>query len=83
MGMPFRSAYKISGKIVSECIEKGCVLETFPLSEYKKHSELFEEDVYGDIELSACVERRISEGGTSPSSVEKQISFVKEKYNLQ
>ncbi len=82
-GMPFRSAYKISGKIVSECIEKGCVLETFPLSEYKKHSELFEEDVYGDIELSACVERRISEGGTSPSSVEKQIGFVKEKYNLQ
>ena len=81
-GMPFRSAYKISGEIVSECIEKGFVLETFPLSEYRKHSELFEEDVYRNIDLSVCAEKRISEGGTSPSSVLKQITFVKEKYNL-
>ena len=81
-GMPFRSAYKISGEIVSECIEKGFVLETFPLSEYRKHSELFEEDVYRNIDLFVCAEKRISEGGTSPSSVLKQITFVKEKYNL-
>ena len=32
-GLPFRSAYKISGQIVAQCIRDGLVLETLPLSE--------------------------------------------------
>ena len=77
-GLPFRSAYKISGQIVAKCISEGCVLETLPLSEYKAFSELFEEDLYNDIDLLTCVEKRISEGGTSVASVEAQIVYVKE-----
>ena len=77
-GMPFRSAYKISGQIVAQCIQEGLVLETLPLSEYQKHSDLFAEDLYQDIDLLTCVEKRISEGGTSVSSVEAQIAYVKE-----
>ena len=78
-GMPFRSAYKISGKIVADCIANNTILENVSIDEYKKHSELFDEDVYNEISLVTCVEKRISEGGTSVSSVEKQINFVKEK----
>ena len=77
-GMPFRSAYKISGQIVAQCIAEGLVLETLPLNEYRKYSELFEEDLYNDIDLLTCVEKRISEGGTSIASVEAQIAYVKE-----
>ena len=77
-GMPFRSAYKISGQIVAQCIREGLVLETLPLAEYQKYSELFTEDLYKDIDLLTCVEKRISEGGTSVSSVEAQIAYVKE-----
>ena len=77
-GMPFRSAYKISGQIVAKCIAEGCVLETLPLDEYKKFSELFGEDLYQDIDLLTCVEKRVSEGGTSLASVEAQIVYVKE-----
>ena len=77
-GMPFRSAYKISGQIVAQCIREGLVLETLPLAEYQKYSELFAEDLYNDIDLLTCVEKRISEGGTSVSSVEAQIAYVKE-----
>ena len=77
-GMPFRSAYKISGQIVAQCIREGLVLENLPLEEYRKHSELFAEDLYNDIDLLTCVEKRISEGGTSVSSVEAQIAYVKE-----
>jgi len=77
-GMPFRSAYKISGQIVAQCIQEGLVLETLPLSEYQKYSDLFAEDLYNDIDLLTCVEKRISEGGTSVSSVEAQIAYVKE-----
>ena len=78
-GLPFRSAYKISGQIVAQCIAEGKVLETLELDAYKKYSELFEEDLYNDIDLLTCVEKRISEGGTSVASVEAQIAYVKEK----
>ena len=78
-GLPFRSAYKISGQLVSECIRRGCVLETLPLEAYRRHSDLIGEDVYAAIDLMTCVRTRISEGGTSPDSVERQIALVKEQ----
>ena len=78
-GMPFRSAYKISGQLVAKCIADGCVLETLPLETYKQYSELFAEDLYQDIDLLTCVQKRISEGGTSVQSVEAQIAYVKER----
>ncbi len=78
-GLPFRSAYKISGQIVAQCISEGKVLENLELSEYRKYSDLFEGDLYREIDLLTCVEKRISEGGTSVASVEAQIAYVKEK----
>ena len=78
-GLPFRSAYKISGQIVAKCIAEGKVLETLTLEEYKAFSELFEADLYNDIDLLTCVEKRISEGGTSQASVDAQIAYVKEQ----
>ncbi len=80
-GLPFRSAYKISGQIVAKCIADGKVLEELALSEYKEFSDLFEDDLYNEISLETCVSKRISEGGTSVKSVEKQIEYVKSKLN--
>jgi argininosuccinate lyase len=82
-GMPFRSAYKISGQLVGKCIAESKVLETLTLDEYRAYSELFEEDLYNDIALETCVEKRISEGGTSVSSVEAQIKYVKDILNIE
>ncbi len=78
-GLPFRTAYKISGGIVADCIARGLVLETYPMEDYQKHSPLIEEDVYSAVDLSVCVEKRISLGGTSVASVYKQIAFVREQ----
>ena len=63
---------------MAKCIAESTVLEELPLSVYKEYSELFEEDLYQEISLETCVEKRSSEGGTSQASVEKQISLVKE-----
>jgi len=78
-GLPFRSAYKISGQLVAKCIQDGCVLEDLPLETYKTFSELFEEDLYREIDLLTCVQKRISQGGTCISSVEQQLQYVQEK----
>ena len=77
-GMPFRTAYKISGEIVAGCIQSGKTLETLELTEYKKHSEFFAEDLYGEISLEACVNKRISKGGPSKEWVQTQINYVKD-----
>ena len=78
-GMPFRTAYKISGQLVALCIEKHEVLETLPLETYRAYSELFDEDLYTEISLETCVAKRISEGGTSVDSVRAQIGYVRGK----
>ncbi|MBR4474385.1 MAG: argininosuccinate lyase [Oscillospiraceae bacterium] len=78
-GLPFRTAYKISGQLVRRCMETGQVLETLPLETYREFSELFDGDVYAAIDLRTCMEKRISEGGTSAASVEKQIAFVRKE----
>ncbi len=81
-GMPFRSAYKTVGMIVAECIEKKTVLDALSLDDYKKHSELFCEDLYSEISLETCVSKRISKGGTSVSSVEAQIALIKKELGI-
>ena len=53
------------------------MLEKLPMETYREYSELFDESVYEAIDLRNCMERRISEGGTSVASVEKQIAFVR------
>ena len=73
-GLPFRSAYKISGAIVGVCVKSGAVLEELPLETYQQYSDLFDSDVYEAIDLTACVEKRTSVGG--PAKVQEQIDYV-------
>lgn len=75
-GMPFRSAYKIVGEIVGDCVKKGVTLEQLTIEEYKAYDKIFEQDLYEEIDLQTCVKKRISAGGTSLISVENQIEQV-------
>ena len=81
-GEPFRSAYKISGQLVAYCIAHDKVLEDLDIEVYRNFSKLFDESVYSAIDLSVCVEKRMSEGGTSTLSVRKQIADMREFLKL-
>ncbi len=76
-GKPFREAYKLCGQIVSYCTKEDKTLEELTLSEYKSFDTMFENDLFDAINLLNCVKRRISEGGTSVESVEKQIVWAR------
>ena len=78
-GLPFRSAYKISGALVGKCIREGKTLETLSLAEYREASPLIEDDVYAHIDLGVCAQKRTSAGGTSVQSVEQQIGAVRSR----
>ncbi len=80
-GMPFRNAYKITGQIVAFCIDSGTDLESLPLEDYHSFSPLFEADLYDEIALETCVNKRISKGGTGRESVLEQLKTVKNRHS--
>ena len=82
-GMPFRTAYKTVGSIVSDCIATCTVLEEVPMEKYKEYSELFDKDLYDAISLKTCVAKRISDGATGYVSVENQLKKFKEYLHNQ
>ena len=78
----------VSEEVYKKLLKKGGKIEQktddrdffeFSLEEYKAHSDIFEEDLYNEISLETCVEKRISKGGTSVSSVEAQIEWVRKE----
>ena len=81
-GMAFRTAYKISGTLVALCIDKNTTLEELPLDEYKKFSDLFENDLYEAIDLRNATFKRTSEGASSIESTTKQINSLKKELGL-
>ncbi|RFU70760.1 argininosuccinate lyase [Peribacillus saganii] len=74
-GMPFREAHEVVGKLVLQCINKGCYLADLQLSDFKAASGLFEDDIYAALNPYEAVKRRNSAGGTGF----KQVSLAIEK----
>ena len=75
-GMPFRTAHGVSAKLVRSAIENNCKLEELDFSEYKKASQLFENDIFELITSQKCVEIRNITGGPASEQVQKQIDVL-------
>ena len=75
-GLPFRTAYKITGEIIAYCVENGLTLEMLPLEKYKEFHEKFDSGVYDAISLEHCVNGRKVLGGPAPENVEAQAKRV-------
>ena len=76
-GLPFRDAHKVVGEIVLYCETNKKLISEMKLEEYKKFSELFENDVEEKVSIEGCVRERNSYGGTSYSQLERQITKAK------
>jgi argininosuccinate lyase len=76
-GMPFREAHEVVGKLVLDCIGKGCFLADLPFEAFKASSSLFEKDIYEALDPYNAVARRNSAGGTGFAEVAAQIQKAK------
>ena len=81
-GVPFRDAHGIVGQLVLLCIDKNCSLDELSLDAYRSISPVFDEDIYDAISMKTCVEKRLTKGAPSRTSMEAQIAFC-EKYLLE
>ena len=76
-GVPFRDAHGIVGQLVLFCESKGISLYEMTLDEYKAISPVFEEDIFDAISIKTCVDKRLTIGAPSRSSMEKVIEINK------
>ena len=76
-GMAFRDAYKITGQIVGYCIDNNKTLDSLSLQEYKNICNLFESDIYEQIDLINCLKARTVEGGPAPEKIMNHIKSIK------
>ena len=77
-GIPFRDAHGITGRLVLDCLEKGCALDDLPLEEFRKYSPVIDEDIYESISMKTCVERRNTTGAPGPEAIRAEIARNRE-----
>ena len=76
-GVAFRDAHGIVGQLVLLCIEKNIALDDLPLEEYRKISDVFEEDIYEAISLKTCVNRRVTTGAPGKEAMEQVLEIYR------
>ncbi|MBF0486808.1 MAG: argininosuccinate lyase [Nitrospirae bacterium] len=75
--MPFREAHEVTGNIVKYCVDKSMDLHELTIEEFKRFSDLIDNDIYSRLTVEASVKGRKSYGGTG--EVEEQIKRIREK----
>lgn len=74
LGLPFRDAHHVTGRLVAMASERGVDLAKLSLADMQSvHAEITDE-VYGVLTVESSVRSRKSYGGTSPDNVKAQIA---------
>ena len=71
LGLPFREAHHVTGRIVAAAEAKGLSLDKLPLADMRAVSPRITEAVYSVLSVQNSVKSRTSFGGTAPQNVRK------------
>ena len=80
LGMPFREAHHVAGRLVKLAEERGAQLADLSLDEFRSIEPRIDEEVRAVLTVEASVASRRSEGGTSPERVKEAIAKAKERF---
>ena len=76
-GVPFRDAHRVVGELVAYCLGEGKALLDLTLPELQRFHPAFESDVFRDLSLEACVNRRQIPGAPAPDMVRGAIAAAR------
>jgi argininosuccinate lyase len=79
LGLPFRDAHHVTGRVVALAESKGCDLADLSLEELQTIHPGITDAVYNVVTVEASVASRTSFGGTAPSQVQKQIAWWRQR----
>jgi argininosuccinate lyase len=74
LGLPFREAHHVTGRLVALAEGRGCDLPDLSLADMQSVHAGMTEDVFAVLGVANSVMSRTSYGGTSPNAVRAQIS---------
>lgn len=77
-GVPFRDAYKATGELVGYCVDNELTLEELSLDEFKRVNSAFDNDIYAEIDLKNCVNKRNVYGAPSSNAVKANIKELRD-----
>ena len=88
LGLPFREAHHVTGRIVAEAEKRGVALERLPLDALKEVEPRITDGVYSVLSVRQSVKSRKSFGGTAPGNVRREARrwlkrLAKEKGGLR
>jgi argininosuccinate lyase len=69
VGLPFREAHHVTGRVVAVAAERGVPLGALPLPAMQAIHPALTEAVFGVLSVDASVASRRSEGGAAPENV--------------
>ncbi|BAP58565.1 argininosuccinate lyase [Candidatus Tachikawaea gelatinosa] len=73
----FKDAHNIAGKVVLLAINKNVSLQDLSLSELKNINHNFDRDIYENLSLQACINKRAVKGGVSFKQTKQAIINAK------
>ena len=80
IGMPFRQAHHVAGRLVKLAESKGCGLEDLSLSDMQTIEPGLTPDAQAVLSVDASVASRVSYGGTAPSRVKDAIAQARKQW---
>ena len=78
-GVPFRDAHAVVGRLVAHCLDEGKALLDLTLPDLQAFHPAFEQDVFDDLSMLACVEKRRIPGAPAPDMVQRAIDQAREQ----
>ena len=72
LGLPFREAHHVTGRLVAAASARGVGLERLTLDEMREAEPRITQAVYGVLGVEKSVRSRTSYGGTAPANVRRQ-----------
>ncbi|QSX33425.1 argininosuccinate lyase [Shewanella avicenniae] len=76
-GMPFREAHHVVGEVVVQAISEGKAIEELPLEQLQGFANVIGEDVYPNLTIEACLQKRDVLGGTAVQQVKAALAAKK------
>ena len=80
LGMPFREAHHVTGRIVARAEQAGATLDKLPLDVLKEEHAAIDERIYDVLGVDASVASRTSQGGTAPVRVREAAAVARQRF---
>ena len=78
-GVAFRDAHRVVGELVAHCLNEDKALLDLNLEELKRFHPAFEADVFDDLSMRSCVDKRRIPGAPAPDMVRSAIESARKR----